>query len=487
MNSAVFYDQVFAKKEEANKSKLAARMRKFNAILVSSFSVFLAQALIPSTALGAVKEKGVDAALIEEAYNYIYPSYALSTFRWNALNETGGRTSTKLNQFVHQRSMTTPADTWAASPLVDCLYSTAWLDLSAGPVIIETPDTGDRYYVLTLIDYFSGTFNYAGARTTGTAAQKYMVVAPDWQGTVPEGVKLVRSPTKDVYINLRVAIDGVADQAAANAVQDGFLLKQPGGGVSSRPASIKPIPESIENYFVMVNQALAFNPAPDRDKEVMSRLRTVGICGADCKWENLSESMRDAWRANFKRLTHQFDQALNRPTTGSPNWINYARPGSKMGTAERSDFSMRAREISRGLAMLGLSTDEASYSAAGYGTDGQALVGSKRYKLHIPAGGIPAKVFWSVTLYEFKDDSQFLTPNPINRHLVSSKTRDFVRNADGSMDVWVQSTPPEGEKISNWLPSPANGERFWFIARSYGPKPEVKDGTFSLPYVETLQ
>lgn len=40
MNFAVFYDQVFARKEDANKSKLAARMRKFNAILVSSFSVF---------------------------------------------------------------------------------------------------------------------------------------------------------------------------------------------------------------------------------------------------------------------------------------------------------------------------------------------------------------------------------------------------------------------------------------------------------------
>ncbi|WP_427770360.1 DUF1214 domain-containing protein [Comamonas thiooxydans] len=71
--------------------------------------------------------------------------------------------------------------------------------------------------------------------------------------------------------------------------------------------------------------------------------------------------------------------------------------------------------------------------------------------------------------------------------LPTCATKPFVRNADGSIDVWVQSTPPVGEKATNWLPSPANGERFWFIARSYGPKPEVLEGKFSLPHVEVIQ
>ena len=314
-----------------------------------------------------------------------------------------------------------------------------------------------------------------------------MVVGPDWSGKAPEGVQVVHSPTKDVYINLRVAIDGVEDQAAANAIQDGFSLKQPGTSVSSRPAAIKPVPDDIENYFAIVNQAIAINPPPARDQAMAEQLKKVGLCGKDCSWDKLDKNVQITWRENFKRLTHQFDQVLNRPLTGSPNWINYAPPGSKMGSAQRTDFKMRAREISRGLAMLGLEPSEASYSAAGYGTDGHALMGSKKYKMHIPAGGIPSKVFWSITLYEFKNDSQFLTPNPINRHRVSSSTKDFVRNADGSMDVWIQSTPPAGDKAKNWLPSPANGERFWFIARSYGPTPEVMANQFQLPLVEVVQ
>ena len=153
----------------------------------------------------------------------------------------------------------------------------------------------------------------------------------------------------------------------------------------------------------------------------------------------------------------------------SGNKTSYTPPGAKMGSAKRVDHHRRASEISHGLGMLGLAPAEAAYAGAGYSSDGQALVGSKNYGLHIPPGGIPSNVFWSVTLYEFKQGSEFLAPNPVNRHRVSSHNPEFVRNADGSIDVWVQATRPTGDKATNWLPSPANGKRFWFIARSYGP------------------
>lgn len=464
-----------------------ARKRRLSALLISGFSVLLTQAFNAAPAFAATPDGVVDPQHIAQAYDYAYPSFALSKFRWNALNERGNKTSTTLNAFVHQRAMTTTADTWAASPLVDCLYSTAWLDLSAGPVTIDTPNTHDRYYVLTLIDYFSNTFSYAGSRTTGTAPQKYLVVGPDWRGPTPQGLKVVRSPTNDVYINLRVAINGADDQAVANAVQDGFSLRQQQTGAERRPTPIKPIPDDLENYLAVVNQALANNPPPSNDADLMQRLRTVGICGADCSWEKLPDNVRQAWRDNFDRLTHQFDQSLDRPWTGRPGWINYAPPGSKMGSANRVDYHRRASEISHGLGMLGLAPAEAAYAAAGYSSDGQALVGSKNYRLHIPPGGIPSNVYWSVTLYEFKQGSEFLTTNPINRYRVSSHTPEFVGNSDGSIDVWVQATQPTGDKATNWLPSPANGGRFWFIARSYGPKPEVLEGKFSLPPVEVIQ
>ncbi len=464
----------------------SARKRRLSALLITGCAVWLAQALNTAPAFAAMQDDAVSAQHIAQAYDYAYPSFALSKFRWNALNEQGNKTSTTLNSFAHQRAMTSPADTWAASPLVDCLYSTAWLDLSAGPVTIDTPNTHDRYYVLTLIDYFSNTFSYAGSRTTGTAPQRYLVVGPDWRGTVPEGLKLVRSPTNDVYINLRVAIDGPGDQVAANAVQDGFSLHQQTTGSGPRPAPIQPVSGDLENYLAVVNQAIAHNPLPGNDADLLQRLKTLGICGADCSWGKLPDNVRQAWRDNFDRLVHQFDQALDRPLTGRPGWINYAPPGSKMGSADRVDYHRRASEISHGLGILGLAPAEAAYAGAGYSADGQALVGSKKYRLRIPPGGIPSNVYWSVTLYEFKQGSEFLTPNPINRYRVSSRTSEFVRNADGTLDVWIQASRPQGDQAVNWLPSPSNGGRFWFIARSYGPKAEVLEGKFSLPPVETI-
>jgi len=236
----------------------------------------------------------------------------------------------------------------------------------------------------------------------------------------------------------------------------------------------------------VVNQALAIDPPPAYDADLIRRLRTVGVCGADCSWDKLPEAVRQAWRDKFPKLAKQFDDSVDWPKSGRPGWINYTPPGSKLGGVEQRNYPLRAAAIAHGLGMLGLAPAEAAYAAALIGSDGQALVGSKHYRLHIPPGGIPSDIFWSVTLYEFKQGGEFLTDNPRHRYLVGSRAPGYIRNPDGSIDVWIQATPPAGDKAANWLPAPANGGRFWLFARSYGPKPIVLDGKFSLPAVEVV-
>jgi hypothetical protein len=65
------------------------------------------------------------------------------------------------------------------APNTRALYFTAWLDISPGPVTIDAPDTHDRYYVLIYADLYSEV-QHSGRRTTGTAAQRVMVVGPGW-------------------------------------------------------------------------------------------------------------------------------------------------------------------------------------------------------------------------------------------------------------------------------------------------------------------
>ncbi|MEU6264991.1 DUF1254 domain-containing protein [Saccharopolyspora shandongensis] len=123
----------------------------------------MCSALIASGCAAATEPAPPDlGTTVKEAYEYAFPLYELSRHRWNALETPGSRTATTPNAFAHSRSLPGPDDTWANGPSEDVLYSTAWLDLARGPVHLDTPDTGDRFYVLTLIDFYFNTFFYAG-------------------------------------------------------------------------------------------------------------------------------------------------------------------------------------------------------------------------------------------------------------------------------------------------------------------------------------
>ena len=60
----------------------------------------------------------------------------------------------------------------------DMLRGTAWLDLSAGPVVLSVPDTGGRLYTLTLVDLWNDAFAVLGKRSTGTAKGNTVLVPP---------------------------------------------------------------------------------------------------------------------------------------------------------------------------------------------------------------------------------------------------------------------------------------------------------------------
>ena len=52
----------------------------------------------------------------------------------------------------------------------DILYFGGWLDVKAGPQVLQVPEMDDRYYSMQFTDPTSGAnFAYVGTRTTGTA------------------------------------------------------------------------------------------------------------------------------------------------------------------------------------------------------------------------------------------------------------------------------------------------------------------------------
>jgi hypothetical protein len=61
------------------------------------------------------------------------------------------------NAFSHAPRLSGPADTFV-SINNDTVYSMAQVDLSGGPLLLEVPEVGDRYYVLQFIDAWTNNF-----------------------------------------------------------------------------------------------------------------------------------------------------------------------------------------------------------------------------------------------------------------------------------------------------------------------------------------
>ena len=89
---------------------------------------------------------------------------------------------------------------------------------------------------------------------------------------------------------------------------------------------------------------------------------------------------------------------------------------------------------------------------------------------------VKEKGFWSITAY---GDDDFLIENPIERYSVSDRT-PFVKNDDGSVDIYIQSDKPEGHE-ANWLPVCPEG--FHLFLRVYRPEDSVLDGSWKAPSI----
>lgn len=445
---------------------------------------------------GHVKDVEAHASAID-AYIYGYPLVTMEMTRRVMTNVAAPEaTRAPMGQLVRMRSYPTAEFRDVTAPNADTLYTTTWLDVSAEPWVVSLPDMHDRYALFPLLDGWTTVFEVPGKRTTGTGAQTYAITGPGWKGTLPEGVKRYDSPTAIVWLLGRIYCTGTPeDYAAVHALQDqvsvvplsayGKPYTPPPGSVDAKIDMKTPVRDQVNAlggvaYFTMLAELLKKNPPAQADAPMVATLAKLGIVpGQDFDSSKVDRSIVAAIDAAPKPAQEKIMAWLKEGVPAGDiklehGWLFTTRTG-EYGT----NYLQRALITAIG---LGANRPQDAVYPTSEGPDvRQGYNGSKKYVMHFEKGQLPpVHAFWSLTMY---DAAYFFVANPLNRYTLSQRN-ELVKNADGSVDLYIQHESPGPEKEANWLPAPAGD--FILMLRMYWPdekSPSILNGSWQIPPV----
>ena len=429
-----------------------------------------------------------------EAYVYGYPLVLMDLTQRNATNIEQPHPvipRAPVNQLGHYRKFPDHTSKGVVKPNVDTYYSSAWLDLSSEPVVLSMPTT-DRYYLLQMMDAYTNVFATPGTRTTGTDALQLLIAGPNWEGEVSEEFQLIKAPTNLVWMLGRIQVNSPEDGATiVRAIQDNMGLVPlsaygktdyvaPLGIVKSEnnigvPAqAIRDI--DVPTFFNKMADMMVENPPKIADSSIVKKLAKIGlVAGQPFELSTDNFILKTKLKALPGFIQKKMDERRANPDTSLMvnGWTVLTDGIGKYDT----EYLRRAY-----ISFVGLGAnlpEDAVYPNVTYDVNGDVLDASQRYQLHFDADQLPpVNAFWSLTAY---NANEFLVANELNRFALGDRD-DLIYNADGSLDFYIQSNPPEKDKLQNWLPIPEEG-LFFLTMRLYWPKQEVLDGKWNMPFI----
>ncbi|MFC1834472.1 DUF1254 domain-containing protein [Thermodesulfobacteriota bacterium] len=452
--------------------------------------------IVPATDAGAQNKltPAEAKAIAKEGYLFGLPLVYIATqmdVQTNVAKPEPGRAP--VNQFSHLREFPDAANNKIVGMNVDTLYSLAFLDLSAEPIVLSVPPTGDRWWIMQIIDSWNDVPAAPGSRTHGGKGGTFALVGPDWKGELPTGLEEILVDSNLVFLAGRTYTGGKDDYATVRKIQDQYKLiplsqwknagtkYTPPVGVPVKPNvdTKTPIPTQVfklsaGQFFGRLCELLVGNPARKADAPVMGNLAKLGIKpGAKFKIDAFDAGTRkaiDEGVAAAQQAIREEQPKLGETVNGWQISRDLGRYGTK--------YLYRATWTFFGVG--GNLVEDALYPFSVVDSDGKKLDGMNQYVLRFAKDQVPpVDAFWSLTLY---DKDTYLVDNPLNRYALGDRS-NMKPNPDGSLTIYIQSESPGADKEANWLPAPKSGP-FQLALRMYVPKKQVIDGTWKPPAVE---
>jgi hypothetical protein len=381
------------------------------------------------------------------------------------------------------------AKTLITTPNSDVIYAMGYLDLSEdGPLVIEVPPglqgILDDFWQRPIcseseIDgrVWCGDVGLPGPdRGQGG---KYLLLPPDYKGTVPNGYYTLRSRTYGVFLFWRGFFTDPRDLAPPVENIERTRVYPLGKEASAKPMQF-PDASNVPANMLFPTDGTAFDMLArfiDHEYVDPADMWMRGIAASLGIVKGKAFAPDVGLRATFDRAA-RVAFGMSRAVSYGPGgftkwyqdrqWLNAFPGGNPEFTAPTFDqaeyrigFFTMAYSTSPGMAVNMVDVG-AKYLLAFRDAEGNFLSGANAYRLPLPKG-IPAKLFWSVTVYDALTASGLDNGQPFPS--INSMDKPAA-NADGSTDFYFGPASPGDGK--NWLRTvPDKG--FFVAVRLYGP------------------
>ncbi|MCC7517305.1 MAG: DUF1254 domain-containing protein [Pseudomonadales bacterium] len=401
----------------------------------------------------------------------------------------------------------------------DTIYVMGFLDLSKGPIVLETPP---GFLGVAQDAWFRWTIDLGVPGPDRGEGGKYLLVGPDYQDELPSGGFFVaHSRTNSMLWFGRLSLKDHNDPKPAVEAIKKFTKVYPYeiggvgtpiaefltgearlGKITPPPATVfhslsgkvmNTIPPSDWTFYEMLNDVVQREPATSLDAELMGPIASIGIIKnkpfapdvrmkkimteavalANATARSLFMAPRDpswyyypnsAWSNFLFQSGYKFETPI--PEITKEGVKPYPATGYRTMDA-RTSFFYGITGITPAMAMR-LPGVGSQYLLAMVDAKKNYFDGARTYKVTLPKG-IPEANFWSLTVYDNMTRSMLDTPQRYPRAGSQSYPSPAAEaNADGSTTVYFAPTQPSGVARGNWIQTDPN--KGWFvILRLYSP------------------
>ncbi len=375
------------------------------------------------------------------------------------------------------------------TPNTTSVYMVAWLEMKDEPYVIETPPN-----VLGIIDshWFHYVADFGNAGPDKGKGGKFLILPPGYKGDVPDGYHVAQSDTYGNWVIWRgFQVDG--DPKPAVETTKRIFRMYPLSQKDSPPKmnfinvsgkKFNTIHRTDYQIFEEINDVVQAEPSEGQDPEILGQLASIGIKKGqpfkpDARMQKILNEAADVGAVTVRTLTARPRDEMFYFYPGEGVWstpfpggsYEFLDNGARVLDA-RSYFHFYATGITPAMTMKMVGKGS-QYGVAYMDADGNALDGSKTYKVHLPPN-VPAKDFWSFTLYDNQTRSELQTDQRFPG--LDSNKKGLKQNTDGSFDIYFGPEAPEGQE-NNWIQS-VPGKGWNMLIRLYGPEQPWFDKTW---------